>query len=132
MNTDPIADFLTRIRNAIKARHEKVNIPFSKMKEDITKLLLREKYIKEYEIKEIKVKGTKSDKKSLEITFIPFREMHLKRVSKPGQRIYIRSSDIKPVKRGFGISIISTNKGVITGRDAKNLSVGGEILCEIF
>jgi small subunit ribosomal protein S8 len=125
--TDPIADLLTRIRNAAKARKDIVTVPHSRMKSDILKLLKERGFISDY-------KAVKNGKfMELEITLNNERpELTLKRISKPGQRIYIKSSNLKKINGGLGIVIISTPKGIVSGEEAKKMNVGGELLCEIF
>jgi small subunit ribosomal protein S8 len=127
MHTDPIADLLTRIRNAIKAHHNETVMPHSKMKENIMKIFKTQGYIKEFEVvtngkfKEIKV-SLDEEKESLT----------LKRVSRPGQRIYVKRDNLKAIKNGLGISILSTSKGLMSNIDARKQNLGGELLCEIY
>jgi len=127
MYTDPIADLLTRIRNGITAHHESAIVPHSKIKENILKVMKEKGFIEDYKIEEHK--GIKNIK-------IIFAEKHydmtLKRVSSPGQRIYIKKENIKPIKNGLGISIISTSKGIMSNVEAKRNQLGGELLCEIY
>ena len=124
--TDPIADLLTRIRNGQMARKEVVEVPFSKLKKDILDTLVKQAFIKGY--KEEKV----GDFKQINIELDNTKELSLKRISKPGQRIYVAKNEIGKVLNGYGISIISTSKGVMSGDDARKQGVGGEILCEIY
>ena len=130
--SDPIADMLTRIRNANTAKHDTVDIPASKMKESIAKILLDEGYIKGYEvvgegvIRTIKVTLKYGQDKNLKtITGI-------KRISKPGLRVYASKENLPKVLGGLGIAIISTNKGVITDKEARSLNVGGEVLAFVW
>ena len=130
--SDPIADMLTRIRNANTAKHDTVDIPASKMKEDIAKILLEEGYIKGYEITENGVIRTMTvtlkygkDKNQMTITGI-------KRISKPGLRVYANTENMPKVLGGLGIAIISTNKGVVTDKVARQLNVGGEVLAFVW
>jgi len=128
--TDPVTDMLNRIRNAQLAGREQVVIPFSNLKYEIAKILEREKLIEGVE-----KKGRKA-KRFFEITLkyndgVPAIS-GLKRVSKPGQRIYLPSYQLKPVKGGYGISIVSTPKGLMTNKEAKKQKIGGEVLCEIW
>ncbi len=130
--SDPIADMLTRIRNANTAKHDTVDIPASKMKEDIAKILLEEGYIKGYEITENGVIRTMTvtlkygkDKNQKIITGI-------KRISKPGLRVYANTENMPKVLGGLGIAIISTNKGVVTDKVARQLNVGGEVLAFVW
>ena len=128
MTTDPIADLLTRIRNAELASHSNVLAPYSKIKEELLKILKIHKYIKDYSV------AGKVPKKALEIKLIeekPFKTTY-KRISKPGQRIYIKSTKIRPLRSGLGISIFSTSKGILDNIAAKKEKVGGELLCEIW
>ena len=127
MHTDPIADLLTRIRNAINAGHETVVIPHSKMKLSILQVLKEKGFIdaveevKSGQFPELKVM-LKDD----------IRRLTLKRISTPGQRIYVKKGDMKSVKSGLGITIVSTSKGVMSGLEAKKQNLGGELICEIY
>ena len=130
--TDPIADMLTRIRNANTAKHDTVDVPASKIKTEIARILLDEGYIKAYEIVEDGVVKTikitlkyGADKNEKVIT-------GLKRISKPGLRVYASSENVPKVFGGLGTAIISTNQGVITDKAARKLGVGGEVLCYIW
>jgi len=124
---DPISDMLTRIRNAQKAEHKSVIMPLSKIKLEIAKILKKEGYIEELK------KSDKKEKKLLEINLkYPAAINEIKRISKPGQRVYIKADKIKPVKNGYGISIISTPKGLMTGKEAKKAGLGGEVLLEVW
>jgi small subunit ribosomal protein S8 len=130
--SDPIADMLTRIRNANTAKHDTVDVPSSKMKEAIAKILLDEGYIKKYEIIEdgnfktirIELKYGK-DKNEKIITGI-------KRISKPGLRVYANAEDMPKVLGGLGIAIVSTNRGVVTDKEARKMNVGGEVLAFVW
>ena len=122
--TDPIADFLTRIRNAQMARRDVVELPFSKLKFEIAKVMLKNNFLKD-------VKKDESGKFPVLKCELLEKKVSLKRVSKPGQRIYTESDKIRKVLNGFGISIISTSKGLMTGYEARSLKIGGEVLCEI-
>lgn len=130
--SDPIADMLTRIRNANIAKHDTVEIPSSKMKKAISEILLNEGYIKGFEIKEDGVKSTirmtlkyGKDKNQKVISGI-------KKISKPGLRVYADTENLPKVLGGLGTAIISTNKGVITDKDARKLGVGGEVIAFIW
>ena len=123
---DPIADFLTRIRNAQMAGCSEVSVPYSKLKEQMAQVMLKNKFLQA--VTTADVEGTKF--KNLVLT-LPAKTLTLKRVSKPGQRIYAGSGDIRRVLNGLGIAIVSTSKGVITGYEARALGIGGEILCEV-
>lgn len=129
--TDPIADMLTRIRNASNAKHESVDVPASNMKKAIVQILLSEGYIKGYEIVENGVA------KNIHITlkYGPNKQKvitGLKRISKPGLRVYARKDQIPKVLGGLGVAIISTSRGVMTDREARKQAVGGEVLAYIW
>lgn len=131
MMTDPIADMLTRIRNALQSRHAKVDVPKSKLKLEIARILKDEGYIQNYKMVEESVQG--------DIRLFLRRTgggddviEGLERVSKPGCRIYCSKDEIPKVRGGLGINILSTSKGVMTGRQAIETGVGGEILCNIW
>jgi len=129
MYTDPIADLLIRIKNAARARKDVVSMPYSKVKENILANLLKRKFITDFKVEA----GTKKHLKNLVVTLDNnHRDIEVKRISKPGQRIYIKSSDIKKVHGGLGVAIISTPKGIITGEEATKMKLGGELICEIF
>jgi len=129
--TDPVADFLTRVRNAIRARHQKVDVPASRLKLEIARILKEEGYISNF-------KATEEDgHKVLRVylKYTPANEAaitNLARVSKPGCRVYVGRTEIPRVLGGLGINILTTPKGVMTGREAKKQGVGGEILCEVW
>ena len=130
--SDPIADMLTRIRNANTAKHDTVDVPASKMKIAIAEILFNEGYIAKYDIVEDGVFKTihitlkyGADKSEKVIS-------GLKRISKPGLRVYANSEDMPKVLGGLGIAIVSTNKGVITDKEARKLGVGGEVLCLVW
>ena len=127
MNTDPIADLLTRIRNAVSARQQKTVAPFSKVKVAVLEVMKKRNFIDSYKF----VKDNRFDE--IEIVFnSQLSQINLKRISKPGQRIYLKKNDIRPVLNGYGISIISTPKGVMTGDEAAKVGLGGEYLCQIW
>ncbi|MBA4336289.1 30S ribosomal protein S8 [bacterium] len=128
MNTDPIADYLTRIRNASKAKHSITRVPYSRLKEDISKVLVEKNFLEKYEVKQA------GDFKEIEITLKDWaiEPMSIKRVSKPGQRIYVKTKDIKAVKSGLGMLVLSTSKGIMTGEQARKNKLGGEAICEIY
>lgn len=129
--TDPIADMLTRIRNALTAKHEEVEVPSSKMKAEIAQILLSEGYINGY-----KVEGEGIDAKIvIDLKYGPKGEMvisGLKRVSKPGLRVYAGYEDLPKVLGGMGIAIVSTPKGIMTDKEARKLRHGGEVLAYIW
>ena len=131
MNTDPIADMLTRIRNANIVSHPEVSMPSSKLKVELAKLLKEEGYITDYEVKEngcfkTLVISLKYDEAGSPVI------ANLKRVSKPGLRTYSKSKDLPKVLGGLGIAIISTSKGILTDRKARKENVGGEVLCYVW
>jgi len=130
--TDPIADLLTRIRNGQMAKHDKVDMPFSKLKYRVVGILKEEGYIKNY--KEIDVKGA-FPMIRVYLKYAPNGKPlinGLKRVSKPGRRVYSGADDLPSVLRGLGISILTTNKGVMTSQQAKKEGIGGEVLCSVW
>lgn len=129
--TDPIADMLTRIRNALIVRHTTVDIPSSKMKKAIAQILLDEGFIKGFEI----VKEGSFDTIRITLKYGPNKEkviVGLKRISKPGLRVYAQSTELPKVLGGLGIAIISTSKGIMTDKNARKLKVGGEVLAYIW
>ena len=131
MLTDPIADMLTRIRNANKALQETVSMPWSRMKEEIARLLVEEGYVKGYRIE----RGTSFDTLVVELKFGRNRERvitDLKRVSKPGRRVYARRDRLPRVLGGMGTAILSTSQGLVTSRRAQELGVGGEVVCFVW
>ncbi len=129
--TDPIADMLTRIRNANQMRYTEVEVPASKIKEEIAKILKEEGYINGYKIVDGDVQNTivlnlkYTDKKERVIT-------GLKRISKPGLRVYAKADEVPQVLNGLGIAIISTSQGVMTGKEAKSKGLGGEVLAYVW
>lgn len=132
MNTDPIADFLTRIRNASRANHKVVEIPASNFKKEITKILFDQGYILSYKFDDSTVQGTikialKYDKETKESVI-----KDIQRISKPGLRKYSSSSDLPRILNGLGVAIVSTSKGVMTGKKAQQLNVGGEVVCYVY
>ena len=132
MNTDPIADYLTRIRNAVRANHRVVEIPASNLKKEMTKILFDQGYILSYKfddstsqgIIKIALKYTKDTKESV--------IKKIQRISKPGLRKYASSSEMPRILNGLGIAIVSTSRGVMTGKQAKRENVGGEVLCYVY
>ena len=132
MNTDPIADYLTRVRNAIRANHKVVSIPASNLKKEITKILFDQGYILSYKFEDdtaqgsikIALKYTKENNESV-IT-------NISRISKPGLRKYSSSQEFPRILNGLGISIVSTSKGVMTGKQAASQNIGGELICYVF
>ncbi len=129
--TDPIADMLTRIRNAGSARHETVDIPNSKMKKAIAEILLEEGYIKSFQLIDDGTQGIIR----VTLKYLPGKEkaiQGLRRVSKPGLRVYAGADELPQVLRGLGIAIISTSKGIMTDKKARALHVGGEVLAFVW
>ena len=132
MYTDPIADYLTRVRNAVKANHRVVEIPASNLKKEITKILFDQGYILSYKFDDTTVQGTikialKYNKETKESVI-----KKIQRISKPGLRKYASSKDVPRILNGLGISIVSTSKGVMTGKQAQSENVGGEVLCYVY
>jgi len=129
--TDPIADFLTRLRNGIRARKQTVDCPKSKLKTRIAEILEKEGYVDGLSTADDTPQGTISvtlrytDRTTAAIT-------GLKRISRPGQRTYVGATEIPKVRNGLGIAIVSTSRGVMTDREARKLGVGGEVLCEVW
>jgi small subunit ribosomal protein S8 len=132
MNTDPIADFLTRIRNAVKANHRVVEIPASNLKKEMTKILFDQGYILSYKFDDSSVQGTikialKYNKETKESVI-----KKIQRISTPGLRKYAGANEMPRILNGLGIAIVSTSKGVITGKQAQKENVGGELLCYVY
>ncbi|MCJ7828057.1 30S ribosomal protein S8 [Patescibacteria group bacterium] len=129
--TDPIGDMLTRIRNSYKARHGEVVVPHSKIKPELAKVLVKAKFLKSVEI-------TKKDGFDQLVLDLKYKEgkkpsvTQLVRVSKPSRHLYVKYTKIKPVFSGLGIQIISTSKGLMTGREARKAKMGGEIICKVW
>ncbi len=132
ITTDPIADFLTRVRNAIKARHRVVEIPASNIKKAITQVLYDKGFIQSYKFEDAVPQGVIK----IALKYNPVTKqsaiVELKRVSKPGLRKYAGTTDIPRVLNGLGVAIVSTSKGVMTDKEARALKVGGEILCYVY
>ena len=131
MHSDPIADLLTRIRNGAQAHHTSVDIPHSKIKVEILKILEAEGYISGHEV----VNETKFPTIRVQLRYDAKRKPlinEIKRVSKPGLRVYKGSKDIKPIRSGLATRIVSTSQGLMTDREARKRHVGGEILCEVY
>jgi len=129
--TDPVADFLTRIRNSIRARHQKLDVPASRLKSEIARILKEEGYIANY-------KPTEENGQKVLRVYLKYGPNNeaairdLQRVSRPGCRVYLGRDEIRRVQGGLGISIMTTPKGVMTGRQARREGVGGEVLCEVW
>jgi len=128
--TDPIADMLTRIRNGVMARHTRVMMPSSNMKVAIARILKEEGYIRDYEV----IKDTPSGTLRISLRYVDRRPVlqQLKRISKPGLRVYTRRDSIPRVRGGLGTAIISTPQGVMSGRKAYQLGLGGEVVCYVW
>ncbi|QHV98061.1 MULTISPECIES: 30S ribosomal protein S8 [Spirosoma] len=132
MNTDPIADFLTRIRNAIRAKHRVVEIPASNIKKEITKVLYEKGYIQNYKFDDSSVQGTIKIALKYNPTTKQSAIVDLQRISRPGLRQYRGADHLPRILNGLGVAIISTSKGVMTDKEAKTLNVGGEVLCYVY
>jgi small subunit ribosomal protein S8 len=131
--TDPIADMLTRIRNASRARHEKVAIPWSRVKENIIKVMIEEGYLRESR----KVKDSQGAGEALLVQLKFDRENRpviagIKRVSRPSRRVYVGAQAVTPIRKGLGINILSTPKGIMVDREALKARVGGELICLVW
>jgi small subunit ribosomal protein S8 len=132
MNTDPIADYLTRVRNAIQAKHRVVDVPASNLKKEITKILFEKGYILNYKFVDDNAQGTIK----IALKYDPSTKMSaiqsMDRISRPGLRKYTGSVKVPRVLNGLGIAILSTSKGVMTDKEAKKEKVGGEVLCYVY
>jgi len=130
--TDPIADFLTRIRNAVKARHKVVEVPASNMKKSLTQILFEKGYILNYKIEEEGIQGNIK----IALKYHPETKQpaikSIVRVSRPGLRQYKGSTELPRVLNGLGVAIVSTSKGVMTDKEARQMNVGGEVLCYVY
>jgi small subunit ribosomal protein S8 len=130
---DPISDMLTRVRNAIGARHTKVDVPASRLKIEIARILKEEGYITNYSIKT--AEGSNARTLRIFLRYGPKGESvisHIERISRPSRRVYVPSQEITKVLGGLGINILSTSHGVMTGKAARKANVGGEILCSVY
>ena len=133
MMTDPIADMLTRIRNAVRIERPLVQMPHSKVKRGVAEVLKREGYIWDWHEQE--TEGAPGKELCIDLKYGPNGERvirHIKRVSKPGRRVYSRANGLKPILNGLGISIISTSRGMVSDREARQKNLGGEVLCELW
>ncbi|HHV93932.1 MAG TPA: 30S ribosomal protein S8 [Firmicutes bacterium] len=129
--TDPIADMLTRIRNAHSAKHDSVDIPVSKLKVEVARILKEEGYVRDYKV----IDDGKQGVLRIYLKYGPNKKLvisGIKRISKPGLRVYAKKDEIPRVLGGLGIAILSTSKGVMTDRAARQLGVGGEVLCYVW
>lgn len=128
---DLLGDFLTRIRNAVHAGHEKVDLPASNMRSGIAEVLKREGYIRNYKV-------AKDGRQGMMRVYLKYNEKGssvlscIERISSPGRRVYVACSDIPQVRSGFGISILSTNQGVMSNKEAVSRNIGGELLCKVW
>lgn len=133
MMTDPIADMLTRIRNAVRIERPIVHMPHSKVKRGVAEVLKREGYI--WDWREQDAEDAPGKELCIDLKYGPNGERvirHIKRISKPGRRVYSRANTLKPILNGLGISIISTSRGVVSDREARQKNLGGEVLCELW
>ena len=132
MMTDPIADMLTRIRNSVSVEHPVTDVPSSKIKRGVAaEVLKREGYIWDFE----EIEGNPGNVLRLELKYGNDGEQliqHIKRISKPGRRIYAKAKELRPILNGMGITVISSSQGVISDREARTRGIGGEVLCEIY
>lgn len=129
--TDPIGDMLTRIRNGYAVRQRQVKVPYSVIKEKLAQILVKEGYLKE-----VVTEGKKTQEKKLVIKLKYHRQEpaldHIERISKPSLRIYLQAKELKPFRGGFGMRILSTSQGLMTGREAKKKNLGGEVICQLW
>ncbi|MBB6100168.1 small subunit ribosomal protein S8 [Deinobacterium chartae] len=133
MLSDPIADMLTRIRNATRMFKESVDVPASKFKEELAKILVREGYLAGYE--RVKDAEGKFDVLRITLKYGAKREQvikHIERVSRPGRRAYVAHEDLPRVQRGLGLAVVSTSKGLLADREARKAGVGGEVICVVW
>ncbi|GEM83836.1 MULTISPECIES: 30S ribosomal protein S8 [Meiothermus] len=131
MLSDPIADMLTRIRNGVQVYKESVDVPASKFKQQIASILVKEGFLKGVEPVEVDGKPYLR----LTLKYGPRREQviqHIQRVSRPGRRVYVTAENVPSVRRGLGLAIVSTSKGLLPDREARKLGVGGEVICEVW
>ena len=129
--TDPVADMLTRIRNANQAGHQTVEIPASRMKKSIASILKEEGYIEDYDF----IEDDKQGALKIRLKYAPGKTRvisELRRISKPGLKVYVKADDVPRVLGGLGIAIISTSKGVLSDKDARRVGVGGEVICYVW
>ena len=132
MTTDPIADYLTRVRNAIRAKHRVVEIPASNIKKEITKVLYDKGFIQNYKFDDSTPQGTIKIALKYNPTTKQSAIVDLQRISRPGLRQYRSADSLPRILNGLGVAIISTSKGVMTDKEAKTLNVGGEVLCYVY
>ena len=122
---DPIGDFLTRMRNAQSARRHTCSAPHSRLKQELSELLVREGFLEKVE-----VRGEKP-KQEIVVSFVPGKQLTLQRISKPGRRMYAKSAELTPILRGYGSAILTTSQGLMTDAEARKKKIGGEVLCTI-
>ena len=130
--TDPIADLLTRIRNAYTVRHDRLDVPASGLKQEVCKILRDEGFIEEFQMLD---EGPTAKRIRIQLRYTDDGEplvRRLQKVSRPGRRVYCKAADIKPVLNGLGVGIVSTSKGLLTDKAARQQGIGGEVLCEIW
>jgi small subunit ribosomal protein S8 len=132
MLTDPISDMLTRIRNATMARHERVSVPASRLKRAVAEILASEGYVSS-----VQTEAGDDGREHLTMVLKYGRDRHpviegIRRVSRPGRRVYVACDDIQKIRQGLGISVLSTSRGVMSDREARKQGVGGELLCEVW
>ena len=131
--TDPIADMLTRIRNALRAGHDSVEVPCSRVKESLVKVLVAEGYLQE--VKRLKAKDGAGELLRIHLRFDKENRpviSGMRRVSRPGRRVYVGLAEIAPVRKGLGVNVLSTPKGILVDREAKKAKVGGELICSVW
>lgn len=130
MYTDTIADMLTRVRNAVMAKHEKVEVPSSKIKKELVNILKEEGYIKNFKV----VESDNREKIIIYLKYISGESVikGLERVSKPSRRVYTGKDEVPEILGGYGIAIVSTSKGIMTGKAASSLGIGGEVICSVW
>lgn len=131
MMTDPIADMLTRIRNATRVEAPSVDMPFSKIKNEVARVLVEEGYLVQYQVLEDAPRNVLR----IQLKYGPQGEQvieSIQRVSRPGRRIYRRAAELRPVRNGMGITVVSTHRGVMSDRQARGQKLGGEVLCEVY
>lgn len=129
--TDPIADLLSRVRNALLAKHDRLDVPVSKLKLEVCRILKEEGFIKNFRV----IDGAPVGSLRIFLRYSPEGEPainHVERISKPGRRVYMASKDIKPVRNGLGLGIVSTSQGLLSDAQARQRKVGGELLCELW
>jgi small subunit ribosomal protein S8 len=131
--TDPIADMLTRIRNASRARHPKVAVPWSHIKEDIIRVLIDEGYLKE--VKKTKAAVGGGEELVIQLKFDKENRPSIsgvKRISRPSRRVYVGAKEVQPIRKGLGINVLSTSRGIMVDREAQRTNIGGELICSVW